>query len=160
MLQLAIAAAAARVVMANKIPNVEPIMAFVILAAQVGAAPALVGFLAMVLSDLVILPGPWTMFTSLSYGIVGLIAGVLKPKRRREVLMAAGALTVLYDLLTNIGFAVMMGSPMLETLIAGIPFSFLHIFSNCAICALLLPGPLTVFDVLKIITPNKKGSRA
>lgn len=148
MWELIIGAAMARVAMAA-IPNVEPIMAVVILAAQVGAPAGLIAFASMLLSDLVIGPGPWTIFTSLSYGLVGLIASWIKPKTRRQSALLAAWLTLLYDILTNFFFALLMGLPVTPTMAAGIPFSILHIFANTCICFLLLPVPIDFAQVVR-----------
>lgn len=146
MIELVLAAAFSRVAMALA-PNIEPVMAFVIMASILGASPALVGFGAMALSDLVLGPGPWTLYTSTAYGLVGLIASFFKPKSRKQVVLLSGALTVIYDLLTNTAFGMSMGLPLVETLVAGVPFSILHILGNTVLCGLLLPQPI---DLLKL----------
>jgi uncharacterized membrane protein len=156
MIELVLAAAASRVGMALA-PNVEPVMAFVIMASLVGANPALVGFGAMALSDLVLGAGPWTLYTSTAYGLVGLVASFFKPKTRKQVALLSGSLTVLYDLITNIAFGFSMGLPLAETLVAGIPFSILHIFSNMVLCAMLLPQPVdAVGIVLSLVKKTAK----
>lgn len=141
MIALILAAAASRVAMALA-PNVEPVMAFVLLSSLIGINPALVGFGAMVLSDLVLGFGPWTLYTSSTYALVGFIASIIKPKTRKQVALVSGWLTILYDFITNIAFALTMGLPIIQTLEAGILFSLVHVFSNMTICAILLPEPV------------------
>jgi hypothetical protein len=137
------------------VPNVEPVMAFVLLATTIGVNPVIVGFGAMILSDLFLVPGPWTVYTSLSYAFVGLIASVIRPKTRKQIALLSGWLTIFYDFATNIAFALTMGLPVLATLEAGIFFSLLHVLSNMVICAILLPEPV---DFLKISFSTAKNA--
>ena len=154
MIPLILAAAASRVAMSTA-PNVEPVMAFVILASTIGINPALVGLCTMLLSDLFLTPGPWTIYTSLTYALVGLLVGVVKPKTRKQITLLSGWLTILYDFITNIAFALEMGLPILATLEAGIFFSLVHVLSNMVICAILLPTPIDFLSLSAVKTSLK-----
>ena len=73
------AGAAARALMAG-MPNVEPItLAAMVAGMRYGPAKGFItGFMAMLISDFYIgLPGPWTLFTTFGFGVVGFMAGFL-----------------------------------------------------------------------------------
>lgn len=138
-------------------PNIEPVMLFT-LAAGLAAGP-LAGFLmgagAMLVSNIIMAPGPLTfpwllhmplvaVYTGLTYGAVGIIAGltgiVKKRFRRWEYAALAAGLTLFYDLVTCICFALQFygqaGIP--AALAAQIPFTVLHL-SNVAIAFIFAP---------------------
>ncbi len=138
-------------------PNIEPVMLFTLTAGL--AAGPLAGFLigagSMILSNILMASGPltfpWlmqmplvTLYTSLAYGIVGVIAGLLgyakKNFLRREYALLAGALTLFYDLVTCVCFALQFygagGIPM--ALMAQVPFTILHL-SNAVFAFIFAP---------------------
>lgn len=154
-----ILAASLRMAMAPY-PNIEPVMLFTI-AAALSAGP-LYGFLlgagSMIASNVFMAPGaltfPWilhmplvTIYTSMAYGLVGLVAGLLGRYKRKwgRVGMASLALplTVFYDLVTCLCFALQFYGPggVPAALVAQIPFTALHL-SNVVLA--LLFGPFLV----------------
>jgi hypothetical protein len=151
-----ISVAALRVAM-SPYPNIEPVMLFT-LAAGLAAGP-IAGFLmgagSMLVSNIFMAPGPltfpWlilmplvTFYTMLTYGLVGVFAGlagmVKKSFRRWEYALLAGALTLFYDLVTCICFALQFYGPggIQAAMIAQIPFTILHL-SNVVIAFLFAP---------------------
>ena len=150
------AVSALRVLMAPY-PNIEPVMLFT-LVAGIALGP-IAGFLmgagTMLVSNILMLPGglslPWliqmplvTVYTSLTYGIVGLIAGaagLFKKKWGRVGYFAlAAGLTLFYDLVTCICFALQFYGPpgIGAALVAQIPFTLLHL-SNAVFAFLFAP---------------------
>lgn len=155
--------AIARVMMAG-LPNIEPIM-LVTMVSGVKYGPKyglLVGLLTMLFSDLLIY-GSISMFlvlplsilalvsisTSLAYGFIGLFSGFFeKYKKRVQLAGIAAFLTLLYDLITNISWSFVMNIPLPAVLIAGIPFSIIHILSNALIIGITAPYLLKTLDAL------------
>jgi hypothetical protein len=138
-------------------PNIEPVMLFT-LAAGLAAGP-IAGFLmgagTMILSNILMAPGPltfpWllhmplvTLYTSLTYGVVGIIAGlagiIKKNFRRWEYALLAAGLTLFYDLVTCICFALQFYGPggIPTALVMQIPFTILHL-SNAVIAFIFAP---------------------
>lgn len=136
-------------------PNIEPIMLFVISTALVFGPISgfLLGLGSMVASDLFIgLIGPWTVYTSLTYGIVGLLVGffgILKKNWNRASLTAiAFVMTIFYDLVTGTFFAFQFMIPWNIAMINQIPFTILHL-SNCVFVFLFAPHLMRAFSSAK-----------
>lgn len=130
-----IAVVGLRVLMAS-LPNVEPIMLFTLSIALVFGP--ITGFIfglgAMFISDFFIIAGPWTLYTSVSYGIVGLISGFLgifkKSWNRKELTFLSFAMTIFYDFITATFFSFEFFIPLKAVLIAQIPFTLLHLSNS------------------------------
>ncbi len=90
-----------------------------------------------------------TMISETVYGILG---GILKMKSseigRAELAIAALISTLLYDLATNIAFSLTFNVPILMVLIAGIPFSIVHTFSNVALFSIVGPELIKLIERL------------
>lgn len=147
----------ARLLMSG-MPNIEPVMLVTIIAAlrygpKYGFAT---GFFTMLISDFYLgLPGPWTLYTAPSFGFVGLLAGIMWKKKKfilrynkAKLASMAGGLTLVYDVLTNIGWALNWGLPIFPTLMFGIPFSGIHILSNMLIVGITAPYIMYVLDII------------
>lgn len=111
---------------------------------------SLVGALTMIVNGFL---SPWGMaglilpFQAVSMGFIGAVGGFYGKKVRRmkaslclECLILGAFLTLLYDVITNIGFALAFkaaGTPLLaaitSTLVTGIPFAMTHIVWNSLI---------------------------
>lgn len=83
------------------------------------------GFLIIVISDLFMLPGPWTPFIAAIIGLIGFSAGII----RRVVVSpsipftvsSAIVLTLMSEFLQNAWFALFYSVPIAASMIAGIP---------------------------------------
>lgn len=87
------------------IPSFKPIAAVVVLCgAYLGCGSGfLCGALSMLLSNFLFGQGPWTTFQMLGMGLVGFVAGALRPVRNIPVLAAWGAVgSYLYGAITDI----------------------------------------------------------
>lgn len=129
-------------VLIKDVPNVEPIMAATMSASiLLGMAGGfIVGAICMLVSDLILGPGIHTIYTVLAFGFIGILSGVWKKTRRYYVTpLVAVSLTIIYDIITNIGFAFQFRMPIWAALISGIPFMILHVLSNLAICSIAVP---------------------
>ncbi len=82
-------------------------------------------------------------FTGFVFGHLAPLLDSAPPKRRVTLALAGGVgVTVVFDLLTNLAFPLSTAVPLRAWwpyLIAGIPFAVVHITSNAAIFALILP---------------------
>lgn len=131
------------------VPNVEGISAVSFFSGAVLGAGggALVGGVSMGLFSLLNPLGP-AAFPVLLAQVVGmaLVGGsgavwlrLVRAPGRAAVLagLSGGVLTFVYDVLTNYGFAVLMGRwrDPLPFIAAGIPFSIMHVVSNAVIFA-------------------------
>jgi energy-coupling factor transport system substrate-specific component len=140
-----IAVAAMRILMAPA-PNIEPVMLFTLTAGL--ALGPLTGFVmgagSLLLSNILLagspLSFPWifqmplvTLYTSLTYGAVGVMAGLLGNAKKRwgriDLTLAAAGLTVFYDLVTCICFALQFYGPagIPLALESQVPFTLLHL---------------------------------
>lgn len=129
-------------VLAKDIPNVEPIMTATMAASILlgSSGGFLVGGLCMLISDLILGPGINTIYTVLTFGLIGILSGLWKKTRRFYFTpLVAVSLTIIYDIITNIGFAFQFRMPIWQAEISGIPFMLLHVMSNLAICSLTVP---------------------
>jgi len=142
------------------IPNVE-LLTFVIFASGfllglVGGA--LVGIIAMsiyttLVSPYGIPPLPIALAQVVSMGLIGFAGGLALATSEipawRGILscplpfaitlgICGVALTIVYDLLTNLAVAFVMGQ-FVPVMLAAIPFALLHIFSNLVIFSILSP---------------------
>ncbi|MEA3255281.1 MAG: hypothetical protein U9Q22_05555 [Candidatus Altiarchaeota archaeon] len=162
-----VAVAALRILMAPY-PNIEPIMLFtVVTALTLGPiAGFFMGFGSMVLSNIFMSNAilPWilhmplvTVYTSLTYGLIGLVAGLLgivkRNWRRLDLTALVAVTTVFYDLVTAICFAIQfygfVGIP--AALTAQIPFTMLHL-SNALFAFLFAPYLLKAFTKTREIS--------
>ena len=98
-----------------------------------------------------------TMFTEPIYGIVGGLVGKslasidFKGQNLRLCILFgifACMLTLIYDVVTNIVFAVTFDIPIFFAVIFGVPFMFTHVFSNIAIFSL---GSIPLITAIKKI---------
>jgi len=71
-----------------------------------------------------------------------------------EVAVIGAFLTIIYDAITTIGFAIMYSVPLVPTLITGVAFSFIHIVYNTVLFG-LLAVPLS-YAMQKIYLPKKE----
>jgi uncharacterized membrane protein len=124
------------------LPNIEPVMAATLISSLIFGPLGgfVVGGSSMFLSDLLIPPiGIDIVYTVLAFGFVGILSGYWKRMMRYSVGVAAVSLTIIYDLVTNVGFAFQFGLPIWQTEVAGIPFMIIHLLSNFAICVIVVP---------------------
>ena len=122
------------------IPNMKPVAAMIIIIA-VCLGPEtgfLVGCLSMLLSNIFFGQGPWTPFQMLAFGLVGLIAALLKEplKKSKLFLLVFGAvsgflLSAVMDVWTviwyNGGFDVKL---YFAAFITALPHTLLYVVSN------------------------------
>lgn len=128
------------------IPNIELLLPFV-MAAGILSGPGrgfMAGFSIRMIYDFYLgMPGPWTVYTTLAYGLVGLLASFIPigASRARHLAWAAG-LTLIYDIITMAGFGLSFGLPLLLLIGPQMPFTALHLAGNCVFVFAILPGTL------------------
>ncbi|MFH0817890.1 MAG: ECF transporter S component [Candidatus Micrarchaeota archaeon] len=131
---------------AAPMPNIELLLPFVMAAGMLSGSRRgfIAGFSIRMIYDFYLgMPGPWTIYTTLAYGLVGLIASAIpiNESRKRLVFWAAG-LTIVYDVLTMAGFGLSFGLPLVLLLGPQVPFTILHLAGNCVFVFAILPGTL------------------
>lgn len=127
-------------VLGRFIPFFKPVTAITVITAMYlgGEAGFLVGSLSALLSNFYFGQGPWTAFQMLSWGIIGLIAGLLA-----EHLVKSKILLLLYGVLSGIAFSLIMDiwtvlwysagfdiELYLASVTAAIPHTILYAVSN------------------------------
>lgn len=127
------------------IPNVSPVAPLTLVAGYLGGAlvGGAVGLFSMIISDMFIGIGPWTLFTSIFMGLVGLIGGLLKrinETSKVSLFLFAYIAVLLYDVGTSVSTMSIFGvSPwislinlFLPVFILGIPYPMgpIHEFSS------------------------------
>jgi len=77
------------------------------------------------------------LFQMVGMAIVGFVGGLFKKITNEgtarlcvEAAVLGAFLTFVYDIITNVGFAVAFGIPLIAALITGIVFSLIHVSSN------------------------------
>lgn len=145
-------------------PNFEMLMPFVLsVAFAYGPMGGFVGGLAIrALYDVNLLwVGPWTVYTSIAYGVVGFLAGLYglfmpKPFRKSvELVVIAITLTVVYDVITMVAFAASFGllGYMQYVALAQVPFTLMHLLSNCLFSVMLTPALMEFINKQKMQSP-------
>jgi energy-coupling factor transport system substrate-specific component len=127
-------------VLGRFIPFFKPITAITVITAMYlgGEAGFLVGSLSALLSNFYFGQGPWTAFQMLSWGLIGLLAGVLS-----EPLKRSKALLLTYGILAGVAFSMIMdvwtvlwysagfdADLYLASVTAAIPHTILYAVSN------------------------------
>lgn len=162
---LSAANAAFRVGLAGLPPNVRPTAFLIITAGAVcGPLPGfVVGWLSMTLSDLVLVPGPWTIETSGGMALVGLLAGLFWYRSsnisRMRIAVGGYLLAMLYDIGTAVVDVFLYNLPWWTTflglyvpfIVPGFspwPFGFVHELTTATLCATI--GPSLISQVRKV----------
>jgi len=89
------------------------------------------------------------IFQMLGMAMIGFAGSLFKKLGREniaklyvEAAMVGAFLTLIYDVITNLGFAILFSVPIIPTLVAGITFSFMHIAYNATLFG-FLAAPIT-----------------
>ncbi|MCX6767651.1 MAG: hypothetical protein NTY90_02910 [Candidatus Micrarchaeota archaeon] len=126
------------------VPNVEPVMAFVLPYSK--AYGALAGFAFAFISVLSFdfisgRVGVWTLYTAVPYGLIGLFAAKYlgsREKRSSYAAYAAGA-TIAYDAVTAFMFGLQFNQPLWLTFVGQVPFTLVHLAGNISLSAVVSP---------------------
>lgn len=151
--------ASLRVMMAP-LPNIEPIMLFTIpLAIVLGPLAGFsLAFGSMVTADLMMGSLMATAYTSVTYGTIGLICGILgklkKSWSRLELTTLSFGMILFYDLITATFFALQFMLPIPIALISQIPFTILHL-SSSVLVFLFAPSLIKAAEAMKEFSPAK-----
>lgn len=122
------------------LPGFKPVTAIVVITAMYfgGEAGFLTGALSAVISNFYFGQGPWTPFQMFSWGIIGLIAGLLaEPLKKNRIILAVYAVIsgVLYSFLMDIWTVLWADgyfnfSRYLGALVSAAPFTAIYAVSN------------------------------
>ena len=97
------------------LPNISPVAPLTMLGGYIGGPLAgfLIGFLSMLISDMFIGVGPWTLVTSFFMGLLGVIGFYIgKFSKDRVIVLVLGYLSVLlYDISTSVILMYSFGVP-------------------------------------------------
>jgi uncharacterized membrane protein len=92
------------------------------------------GFLIILISDLVVLPGPWTPFIAAIIGLVGLVAGTIGRSDRiptvRFLAVSAVVLTLMSELLQNAWVALFYSLPIAGVMTLGVSTLITALINN------------------------------
>jgi len=147
-----------------QVPNVEPISfvvfssGYILGAVQGGVVGLLTIFVCSVFSPYGMAPLPILIaqvismtFVGLAGGMIAKLAWFLGPNMTANLLTVGAVglvVTLVYDLLTNLAVAYMVGQ-LMPVLIGGVAFSLIHIISNTIMFAALSPVMFRVKAILK-----------
>ncbi len=114
------------------LPNVAPVAPLSMVAGYLGGPIAgfAVGAMSMIISDVFIGMGPWTLFTSFFMGVVGLFGWLIRRLRCDGYLgfFIAYLAVLLYDVGTSVGTVILFGvDPLISILNLFVPIFFLGI---------------------------------
>jgi len=103
-------------------------------------------------------PGTWTLYTSLSFALVGTLVGFFGKftdnknftnlKGRAKLFLITFLMTILWDVITATFFAFEFFIPLEIAMVAQIPFTLLHL-SNCLFAFLFAPHLIKFYSELK-----------
>jgi len=115
----------------------------------------LTGSLIIVVSDLFMIPGPWTPFIAAIIGLLGFLAGMARGwvKNPKALNLAALAvpLTVLSEFLQNSWVSLFYNFPVLVTMISGLPALVTALINNLIL--MTTAGPRIV-RLIQAVTKN------
>jgi len=118
----------------------------------------LAGAMIILVSDLFMLPGPWTPFIAAIIGIFGLGGSVTRRLHREPSVLTLGAFTVLFtllsELLQNIWFAWFFNIPIMITLLMGVPSMVTAVVNNTILITTL---GLKVIRLIQDTIPGSAG---
>ena len=101
----------------------------------------LCGAMIIVISDILMIPGPWTLFIAAIVGIFGLGGAAIRLFRREPSPLILGAFAVLFtllsELLQNVWFALSFNVPILGALVMGVPSILTAIANNVVLLTLV-----------------------
>ncbi len=101
------------------------------------------GFLIILISDIVVQPGPWTPFIAAIIGLLGLVAGTMKRPDRiptvRLLVVSAVVLTLMSELLQNAWVALFYSLPIVGVMALGAPTLITALINNLILFTTLGP---------------------
>ncbi|MBI2143516.1 ECF transporter S component [Candidatus Woesearchaeota archaeon] len=121
----------------GSLPSVEPITFFAILTGWLFGARSgfSVGSSALFLSNFMVLggQGPWTPFQMIGFGMAGFLGGFLRKKATViETVAVTLAATLAYEIFINFSSMLFGGYSLVAAFLFSVPFTLMHILSNCA----------------------------
>jgi len=113
------------------------------------------GMLTIVISDLFMIPGPWTPFISAIIGVVGFGGGLLNMLRvhpsRRIMIVSAILLTFVSEILQNLWVALFFGVPVVAAIVSGAPSLISALINNVVLFSMLGPRVIrTIRDLVPL----------
>ena len=128
-------------------PNIEPILGaqMPFSKAYGGGAGFVFAFLSVVLFDILVGKfGPWTFFTAVIYGILGIWALYFFKKREnstKNYFYFAIIGTIFFDAITGLSIGpLFFHQPFMEALIGQVPFTGIHLIGNTFFAITLSPA--------------------
>lgn len=142
-------------------PNVEPITLLTLVTGLTygPVQAALLGFGSLAFSDIVMgLPGPWTIYCGLTFGVIGAFCGILGTRKKKwgrvELTALIFVLTIFYDAVTATFWALQTMQPLSVVYAAQVPFTLLHL-SNCILAYILAPSLINILERTKDFSLSK-----
>ena len=143
-------------------PNVELLMPFVV-AAGLARGPGYgfaAGFAIRGAYDVYLgWAGPWTIMTTLAYGLTGALIGLVghywRVRTRGEITLAAGCAALFYDVVTMLVGWALFPMPFVVLVVGQVPFSVNHAASSMLFCFVLVPS---IVRVLRSFTEKSRNA--
>ncbi len=125
------------------IPSVEPVTFFAVLAGWLFGSIRgfMVGATTLYVSNFLVFggQGPWTPFQAISFGIAGLLGGLISKRMRYiEAIGCMLAATIVFELIMNLFSGIFFGGNILLAFFTAGYFIVVHVISNISF-ALLMP---------------------
>lgn len=139
-------------IMLSSIPNVQPVTSVIIISGIFlgPVAGIILAFLITFLSNMVLGTGLWTIWQIISWGLIGVISGILGKAMKKipfyVILILAVFSGYLYGFIVSLTNYQITGHGFLAYYVAGLPFDTYHAIGNAVIMLLLYPTISFIFQ--------------
>lgn len=139
-------------IMLSSIPNVQPVTSVIIISGIFlgPVAGIILAFLITFLSNMVLGTGLWTIWQIISWGLIGVMSGILGKTMKQIpfylILILAVFSGYLYGFIVSLTNYQITGHGFWAYYIAGLPFDTYHAIGNAVIMLLLYPTVSFIFQ--------------
>ncbi|MEN2464809.1 ECF transporter S component [Ornithinibacillus sp. JPR2-1] len=139
-------------IMLSSIPNVQPVTSVIIISGIFlgPVAGIILAFLITFLSNMVLGTGLWTIWQIISWGLIGVMSGILGKSMKHIpfylILILAVFSGYLYGFIVSLTNYQITGHGFWAYYIAGLPFDTYHAIGNAVIMLLLYPTVSFIFQ--------------
>lgn len=139
-------------IMLSVIPNVQPVTSVIIISGIFlgPVAGMILSILITFLSNMILGTGIWTIWQIISWGLIGIISGVIGKTMKKipfyVVLILAIFSGYLYGFIISLTNYQITGQGFLVYYLAGLPFDTYHAIGNTVIMVLLYPTISFIFQ--------------
>ncbi|MFS0672703.1 ECF transporter S component [Ornithinibacillus sp. 179-J 7C1 HS] len=140
-------------ILLSVIPNVQPVTSVIIISGIFlgPVAGMILSILITFLSNMILGTGIWTIWQIISWGLIGIISGVIGKTMKKipfyVVLILAIFSGYLYGFIISLTNYQITGQGFLVYYLAGLPFDTYHAIGNTVIMVLLYPTISFIFQI-------------